>query len=101
MEGLIVNLSQKEWVIGYAITDGAGQCGRAHRILALRWPNIYFGKCFAHDINNLVKAVLKTLSFCKVADEASSAVNALNASSSKWLPRMELDARLLGFTAPS
>eukprot|EP00644_Phytophthora_capsici_P018642 jgi/Phyca11/132663/e_gw1.206.13.1 len=73
MENLIVELSRDEWVIGSAITDDAGQCRRARGILALRWPNIYFGKCFAHDINNLVKAVLKTPNFYSVADQAASA----------------------------
>eukprot|EP00644_Phytophthora_capsici_P017236 jgi/Phyca11/122534/e_gw1.48.316.1 len=49
------------WEIGSCVTDDAGQCARARRILALRWPNIIFLRCFAHDINNLVKAVLQTV----------------------------------------
>jgi len=50
----------------------------------VRWPSIAFVRCFAHDINNLVKQVLKTL-FRDTAREAAAAVNALNASSAKWL----------------
>ncbi|EEY58479.1 uncharacterized protein PITG_01147 [Phytophthora infestans T30-4] len=30
------------WNIGAIITDNAGQCGRARRILALRWPQLVF-----------------------------------------------------------
>ncbi|KAF1314928.1 hypothetical protein FI667_g16383, partial [Globisporangium splendens] len=74
------------WVIGAVVTNNAGQCGRARRILALRWPNIAFLIYFAHDINNLVKAVLQS-SFREVTAMASTAVNCLNASSSKWLVR--------------
>ncbi|KAJ0412547.1 hypothetical protein ATCC90586_006914 [Pythium insidiosum] len=44
------------WVIGACVTDNAGQCGRARRVLALRWPNIVFLHCFAHAVNNLVKS---------------------------------------------
>lgn len=74
------------WEVGAIITDNAGQCGRARRILALRWPQIIFMFCFAHDINNLVKAVLKS-TFRDVASQAAAAVNCLNSSSSKWLKR--------------
>ncbi|EEY64970.1 uncharacterized protein PITG_16417 [Phytophthora infestans T30-4] len=72
------------WTIGGVVTDNAGQCARARRILSLRWPHISFQICFAHDLNNLVKAVLKS-DFSEVTKQASDAVNALNASSAKWL----------------
>ncbi|KAG6944479.1 hypothetical protein JG688_00017054, partial [Phytophthora aleatoria] len=72
------------WKIGAVVTDNAGQCGRARRILSLRWPEIAFVICFAHDLNNLVKAVLKS-DYAHVTKQASDAVNALNASSAKWL----------------
>eukprot|EP00644_Phytophthora_capsici_P003376 jgi/Phyca11/116657/e_gw1.31.521.1 len=45
-------------------------------------------KCFAHDMNNLVKSILRIDSFRKMAKQAESVVNFLNASSSKWLPRV-------------
>ena len=41
-------------------------------------------RCFAHDVNNQVKQVLKT-TFRTTARDAAAIVNALNASSSKWL----------------
>jgi hypothetical protein len=43
-----------------------------------------FLRCMADDINNLVKSVLKT-DFSIVAEQASHAVNCLNAASAKWL----------------
>ncbi|KAE9088006.1 hypothetical protein PF005_g11510 [Phytophthora fragariae] len=89
MEAVLVRLVHQGWNVGAVLTDNAGQCERARRILAGRWPSIHFGKCFAHDINNLVKAILKRTSFRLVADQACAAVNALNGSSSKWLPRAE------------
>ncbi|POM81632.1 Hypothetical protein PHPALM_369 [Phytophthora palmivora] len=66
--------------------DNAGQCGRARRILALRWSQIIFVFCFAHDVNNLMMAVLQS-PFSDVAAQAATTVKTLNASSSKWLPR--------------
>lgn len=85
LEGVILAAHDDQWTIGAIVTDNAGQCGRARRILAPRWPRIAFLHCFAHDINNLVKAVLRT-SFSTITKKASSVVTALNASSSKWLP---------------
>ncbi|KAG7384474.1 hypothetical protein PHYPSEUDO_002589 [Phytophthora pseudosyringae] len=87
MEELLKALFRRVWKVRAVIIDNAGQCERARRILAVRWPSIHFGKCFAHDINNLVKAILKRTGFRNVADEACAAVTALNGSSSKWLPR--------------
>lgn len=85
MENIINALRERGWKIGAVITDDAGQCRRARSILAKRWPTMYFGKCFAHDINNFMKAVLKRTRFSDVADEACAALLALNGSSSKWL----------------
>lgn len=89
MEKILLEAQEKGWNIGGVVTDDAGQCGRARRILALRWPGVVFLKCFAHDMNNLVKSVLRIDSFRKVAKQAESVVNYLNASSSKWLPRVQ------------
>ena len=86
LEGIMNKAMEKDWDVGAIVTDNTGQCGRARRILALRWPRVIFLHCFAHDINNLVKAVLKS-SFRDVATEAATAVNCMNASSSKWLQR--------------
>lgn len=69
------------------VSDDAGQCDRARRILALRHPRIAFIHCFAHD-NNLVKSVLNT-SFRTLTKQASLTTVTLNASSSKWLVRAQ------------
>jgi hypothetical protein len=84
MQKIVENAQLDGWNIGAIITDNAGQCARARRILAPRFPNIAFLHCFAHDVNNLVKSVLRT-SFRGITDKASTAATSLNASSSKWL----------------
>eukprot|EP00644_Phytophthora_capsici_P005324 jgi/Phyca11/97103/e_gw1.1.1704.1 len=86
LESVLEKVLGEMWRVGGVVTDDAGQCSRARRILALRWPHIVFLFCFAHDVNNLVKAVLRS-AFRDVAAKAATAVNTLNASSSKWLPR--------------
>uniref|UniRef100_K3XCR3 DUF659 domain-containing protein n=1 Tax=Globisporangium ultimum (strain ATCC 200006 / CBS 805.95 / DAOM BR144) TaxID=431595 RepID=K3XCR3_GLOUD len=87
LDTILCQAREEQWDVGAVVTDDAGQCGRARRILALRWPNIAFLHCFAHDINNLVKAVLKT-TFRHVACRAADIVNALNAASSTWLKQL-------------
>lgn len=84
LEGLIVDASDNGWIVGALVTDDAGQCAKARRILALRWTPVVFLRCFAHDINNLVKQVLQS-AYRRITYEAAAVVNALNASSSKWL----------------
>ncbi|POM68972.1 hypothetical protein PHPALM_14802 [Phytophthora palmivora] len=84
MKGDIVAFLPSHKTIAAVVTDDAGHCGRARRLLAQRWPGIAFIRCFAHDINNLVKQVLKSI-FRTTAREAATAVNTLNASYSKWL----------------
>jgi hypothetical protein len=86
LEEILMEMQESGWNVGAIVTDNAGQCGRARRILARRWPKISFLRCFAHDINNLVKAVLKRV-FKEVWEQAASVVNVLNASSDKWLVR--------------
>ncbi|POM67214.1 Hypothetical protein PHPALM_16826 [Phytophthora palmivora] len=88
MENVIKEIEAKGWRIGAVVTDNAGQCGRARRILALRHTRIAYVRCFAHDINNLVKAVLNS-AFRKVTKTASRATVTLNTSSSKWLVRAQ------------
>ncbi|GMF61713.1 unnamed protein product [Phytophthora fragariaefolia] len=72
--------------LGAVKTDDAGQCARAKRILALMWPEIIFLRCFAHDVKNLVRAVLKTV-FKEVLKQAAAATAALNSATGKWLVR--------------
>ncbi|ETI56999.1 hypothetical protein F443_00643 [Phytophthora nicotianae P1569] len=86
MEDVMEELIASQWNVGSAVTDNAGQCRRARGILALRYPNIVFLFCFAHDVNNLVKAVLKTV-FKQVSEAAAGAASFLNTSTSKWLTR--------------
>ncbi|OWZ02059.1 hypothetical protein PHMEG_00026445 [Phytophthora megakarya] len=75
----MLNMKNEGWSIGAVVTDNVGQCGRARRILSLRWPEIVFVICCAHDLNNLVHAVLKSDN-AEVANQASDAMNSLNAS---------------------
>ncbi|ETI56371.1 hypothetical protein F443_01067 [Phytophthora nicotianae P1569] len=74
MEGVIEEILASEWKIGAAVTDNAGQCGRDRRILAPKYPNIAFLIWFAHDINNLVKAVIKTV-FKEISEDAAGAAS--------------------------
>ncbi|OWZ07595.1 hypothetical protein PHMEG_00019998 [Phytophthora megakarya] len=84
MENVMLQMEKDGWTLGAVVTDNADQCGRARRILSLRWPKVAFVICFAHDLNNLVKAALKS-DYCEVTKQASDTVNAINASSSEWL----------------
>ncbi|EEY67332.1 uncharacterized protein PITG_04340 [Phytophthora infestans T30-4] len=86
MEEVIEDLLASGWNVGAVVTDNAGQCGRARRILALRYPKFAYIHCFAHDINNLVKAVLKTV-FQQISADAAGVASFLNTSTSKWLVR--------------
>jgi hypothetical protein len=86
MEVVTEELLASDFNVGAVVTDNAGQCGRARRILALRHPKISFVHCFAHDINNLVKAVLKTV-FKQISADAAGIMSYLNTSTSKWLGR--------------
>jgi hypothetical protein len=84
LEELIERAETEGYKVGAIVTDNAGQCGRARRILIPRHPHMVFVLCYAHDINNFVKAVLKT-AFKEIACQATAVVNTLNASSSKGL----------------
>ena len=79
-------------------TDEAGQCARAKRILSLRYPNMYFGKCFAHQVNLIVKDVLK-VAFIGTIERARKLVTKYNNSTNKWLLRLDKEAKALyGFS---
>ena len=52
--------------IGCVVTDDAANCVKARRILALRFPNICFRKCLAHQVNLIVKDTLTILGLDKV-----------------------------------
>ncbi|ETM36196.1 hypothetical protein L914_17062 [Phytophthora nicotianae] len=87
MKQVMKKMEEEGWNIGAAVTDNAGQCGRARRILSLRWPQVAFSICFAHELNNLVRVVSKT-EYSTVAKDASDAVNTIKTSSSMCLQRL-------------
>ena len=76
------------YTFSYLVSDDAGQCGRARRILALRHPYMIFLACWAHQINLMVGALMKLPVFMVVSKKAIAASNAINASSSKYLPKL-------------
>lgn len=81
-------------------TDDAGQYGRARRILALRHPHWHFGKCFAHQVNLIVKMVLK-IGYADVIAITAEIVNKFNKSSSKWLVRLNEASKLIYGKCPA
>ena len=72
--------------ICYLVSDDAGACSRARRILKLRHPHVVFVMCWAHQINLMVKHLLQGSEFSEWAKKAIEATNAINKSSSKHLP---------------
>ena len=73
--------------IGSVCTDDAGQCARAKRILSLRFPALYFGRCYAHQVHLIVKGVFKII-YVEVIERARKLINKYNQSTSKWLVRL-------------
>lgn len=61
-------------------TNDAGQYGRARKILAKRFPHWVFVHCFAHQVNLIVKDVLKQ-SYGAVVEQGASIVSKINKSS--------------------
>jgi len=68
------------------LTDDAGQCARARRILAPRWPNIIMDSCKAHQLNLFAKDVFKISMFSSTISLVSSMISVLNRATAKWLP---------------
>lgn len=73
--------------IGCVCTDDAGQCGRARRILALRYPRLVFLRCLAHQVNLLMRHVLHDSSLRPSTEAAVAAASLLARSSAKLLPQ--------------
>ena len=46
--------------VKYFVSDDAGQCARARRILSLCHPHIMFHQCWAHQVNLTVDQLIKT-----------------------------------------
>ena len=80
--------------IGCVTTDDAGQCARAKRILALHFPNMYFGRCYAHQVNLIVKDVLKA-SFLRTVQRAKDLVSAYQKCWSNWLVQLNMASKSL------
>lgn len=76
-----------DFPIGCVCTDDAGQCGRARRILALRYPHLVFLRCLAHQVNLLMKHVLSDSTLRSTAEDAVTAASLLVRSSAKLLPQ--------------
>lgn len=89
VERLIIDVMAAGFDIGCLVTDDAGNFARARRILAFRWPKIIFQFCLAHQVNLIVKDVLKNNEFQNIAVAAAKVINVFNASTSKWLPRLK------------
>ncbi|POM81858.1 Hypothetical protein PHPALM_116 [Phytophthora palmivora] len=101
IEVVMLRMIKDAWNISAIITDNPGQCGRARRILSLRWPRFVFIFCFAHA--NLVKAILNS-ACSKVTKQTSDVVDVLYVSSAKWLVgakkcKMEVYGRSWEFTS--
>ena len=74
-------------IIGSVCTDDTDQCARAKSILSLRFPNLYFGRCYAHQVHLIVKDVFK-ISFVEVIESARKLITKYNQSTFKWLVRL-------------
>ena len=68
-------------------THYAGQCGRARRILALRYPKLIFLRCLAHQVNLWMQYVLQNPSLRPTSEAAVSVASVLVRSSAKILPQ--------------
>ena len=75
--------------VKYFVSDNAGQCARARRILSLRHPYILFHKCWAHQVNLMVGHLVQTPQFKDVANKAITAAAKVSKSLSKWLVRLQ------------
>ena len=69
--------------IKYYCSDDVGQQERARQILVQRLPHILWVRCYAHQINLMVKALLNKPLFCESLEQASGAAKWVNTSSSK------------------
>jgi hypothetical protein len=82
-------------LIHYFVSDDAGQCGKARRVLALRYPGMIFMMCWAHQVNLMVSQIIQRAGIMETLKKVNKAVNALNASSSKFLPYLRDKCRIM------
>ena len=61
---------------------------------------MYFGKCYAHQVNLIVKDVFKVV-YIDAIDQAWALVTKFNQSTSKWLPRLDKESKALHGVTPA
>ncbi|DBA02489.1 TPA: hypothetical protein N0F65_010961 [Lagenidium giganteum] len=72
------------------VTDQVGQCARAKRILSVRFPHVVFGRCFAHQMNLVVKDMFTEDAEAEATIEKAHTVVAFyNRSTAKYLPMLK------------
>eukprot|EP00918_Siedleckia_nematoides_P073480 GHVU01160375.1.p1 GENE.GHVU01160375.1~~GHVU01160375.1.p1 ORF type:complete len:295 (-),score=35.09 GHVU01160375.1:29-805(-) len=69
-------------------TDEAGQYGRGKRILSLRFPYVFFGRCYAHLVNCIVKAIFFRSELKEEMDLVTNLIDAFR-KSYPWANRLE------------
>lgn len=62
-----------KYPVSYHCSNDAGQCAHARCILWLQHPHLLWLKCFAHQVNLMVGALLKTIPFHNSGDLAIAA----------------------------
>ncbi|POM68544.1 LOW QUALITY PROTEIN: hypothetical protein PHPALM_15282 [Phytophthora palmivora] len=77
LETILIELLDGGWIIGSIVTDGVVRSGKDN--FGVTWPKYCFVRCFAHDINNLVKSGVKRV-FKVVSEQTVAVVRVLNAS---------------------
>ena len=87
-EGFLKSQKKIDIIICCVCTEDAGQCAQAKRIFSLRFPCMYFGKCYAHQVHLIVKGVFKII-YIEVIERARKLINKYNQSTSKWLVRLD------------
>ena len=78
---------KRQDMLASCVMDEAGQCGRAKRILRRRHPHWVLDACWAHQVNLMVKALLKIETFAKITDQVSKISKSISKSSAKWAKR--------------
>ena len=71
-------------VLKYFLSDDAGQCAKARRILAYRHPYMLFACCWAHQVNLMVGHLLTSTEYNAWISKAVTAASKVKKSSSKW-----------------
>jgi len=61
---------------------------------------MYFGKCYAHQVNLIVKDVFE-VAFIATIERARKLVTKYNHSTSKWLPRSDKEFKALYGVSPA